>query len=123
MAITTVDTATGARLATGITMQPAFAVMTWRYWSPVPTADTVVPDHTQVISVTKANGQVQDTLTYTAAAMNRATVYGGDDGRTAVAALMAPRTGGAPGRHPARRRPVSRRPRGRPRSPRTATAR
>ena len=74
VAITTVDTATGARLATGITMQPAFALMTWRYWSPVPTADTVVPDHTQVIWVTKANGRVQDTLTYTAAAMNRATV-------------------------------------------------
>ena len=72
VATTVFDTATGARLFTGVNMQPAFALMTWRYWRNLPTADTTVPAHTEVISVTKANGQVQDTLTYTAAALNQA---------------------------------------------------
>jgi hypothetical protein len=74
VATTTFDTATGARLFTGVNMQPAFARMTWRSWLSIPTADTTVRAITQVISVTKANGQVQDTLTYTAAALNQATL-------------------------------------------------
>jgi hypothetical protein len=72
VATTTFDTATGARLFTGVTMQPAFAIMTWRSWLSIPTADTTAPARTVVISVTKANGQVQDTLTYTVAALNQA---------------------------------------------------
>jgi hypothetical protein len=74
VATTTFDTATGTRLFTGVNMQPAFARMTWRSWLSIPTADTTVRAITQVISVTKANGQVQDTLTYTAAALNQATL-------------------------------------------------
>jgi hypothetical protein len=74
VATTIFDTATGARLFTGVNMQPAFARMTWRSWLSIPTADTTVPNYTDVISVTKANGQVQDTLTYTAAALNQATL-------------------------------------------------
>ena len=71
VATTTFDTATGARLFTSVNMQPAFARMTWRSWLSIPTADTTVPNYTDVISLTKANGQVQDTLTYTPAALNR----------------------------------------------------
>jgi hypothetical protein len=74
VARTTFDTATGARLFTGVNMQPAGSIITWRSWGSIPTADTVVPNYTIVISVTKSNGQVQDTLTYTAAAMNQATL-------------------------------------------------
>jgi hypothetical protein len=72
VATTVFDTATGARLFTGVNMQPAFARMTWRSWLSIPTADTTVPNYTDVISLTKANGQVQDTLTYTAAALDQA---------------------------------------------------
>ena len=71
---TVYDNATGAPLFTFANMQPAGAIMTWRYWGSIPTADTVVPNYTDVISLFKANGQVQDTLTYTAAAMNQATL-------------------------------------------------
>ena len=74
VATTTFDTATGARLFTGVNMQPAFARITWRSWLSIPTADTTVPNYTDVISVTKANGQVQDTLTYTPAALNQLTL-------------------------------------------------
>jgi hypothetical protein len=74
VATTVFDTATGAQLFTGVNMQPAFARMTWRSWLSIPTADTTVPNYTDVISLTKANGQVQDTLTYTAAALNQATL-------------------------------------------------
>ena len=65
----------GSRRSGGMKVLPkwaAFTLMTWRYWGPVPTADSDAGDqHPVVISVTKANGQVQDTLTYIAAAMNR----------------------------------------------------
>ena len=53
-------------------MQPAGTLMTWRSWSTIPTADTTAPARTEVVSLIKANGQVQDTLTYTAAASNQA---------------------------------------------------
>ena len=72
MTITSYDTATGAWLSSGTNMQPAFAIMTWRYWSSIPTADTAAPAVTMVLSVTKANGQVQDTLTWTPAGMIQA---------------------------------------------------
>ena len=72
VATTTYDTATGARLFTSIDMQPAFARIVRRSWLSIPTADTTVPDRTVVISVTKANGQLQDTLTYTVAELNQA---------------------------------------------------
>jgi hypothetical protein len=72
VATTTFDTATGAQLFTGVNMQPAGAIMTWRYWDSIPTADTTVPAYTQVVSVTRANGQVQDTLTYTVATLDQA---------------------------------------------------
>ena len=69
---TVYDTATGARLFSSTDMQPAFARIVWQSWLSIPTADTTVLDRTVVISVTKANGQVQDTLTYTVAELNRA---------------------------------------------------
>jgi len=55
-----------------VNMQPAGAIMTRRYWGSIPTADTTAPAVTMVLSVTRANGQVQDTLTYTVAAMYQA---------------------------------------------------
>lgn len=71
VATTIFDTATGAQLSSSVNMQPAFARITWRTWLSIPAADTPVPNYTDVISVTKANGQVQDTLTYTPAALNQ----------------------------------------------------
>jgi hypothetical protein len=61
------DTATGALLFTGVTMQPAGMLMDWRSWSLIPAADATAPAQTIVISLVRANGQVQDTLTYTVA--------------------------------------------------------
>jgi hypothetical protein len=61
------DTATGALLFTGVNMQPAGMLMDWRSWSLIPAADATAPAQTIVISLVRANGQVQDTLTYTAA--------------------------------------------------------
>jgi hypothetical protein len=69
---TVFDNATSAALFTGVNMQPAGSIITWRSWSSVPTADTTVPNYTDVVSLIKANGQVQDTLTYTPAAMLQA---------------------------------------------------
>lgn len=66
------DTATGALLFTGVNMQPAGMLMTWRSWVRIPTADATAPATTIVDSLVRANGQVQDTLTYTAAAFNQA---------------------------------------------------
>jgi len=66
------DTATGALLFTGVTMQPAGMLETYRSWALIPTADTTAPARTIVDSLIRANGQVQDTLTYTAAALNQA---------------------------------------------------
>lgn len=59
------DTATGALLFTGVNMQPAGMLMDWRSWSLIPAADATPPAVTVVISLIRANGQVQDTLTYT----------------------------------------------------------
>ena len=78
VATTTFDTATGARLFTGVTMQPAGMLMDYRSWSPIPAADATAPAQTIVISLARANGQVQDTLTYTVADVYQAI-------RTAVA--------------------------------------
>jgi hypothetical protein len=61
------DTATGALLFTGVNMQPAGMLMDWRSWSLIPAADATAPAQTIVISLIRANGQVQDTLTYTVA--------------------------------------------------------
>jgi hypothetical protein len=72
VATTVFDTATGAQLFTGVNMQPAGMLMTWRSWTFIPTADTTAPARTMVVSLTRANGQVQDTLTYTAAEVNQA---------------------------------------------------
>ena len=72
VALTAFDTATGAQLSTSVNMEPAGMTMTFRWWLTIPTADTVAPAITDVISVTKANGQVQDTVTTTAAAVNAA---------------------------------------------------
>jgi hypothetical protein len=71
VATTTFDTATGKQLFTGVNMQPAGMLMTWRSWAFIPAAGATAPSLTEVISVTKANGQVQDTLTYTPAALNQ----------------------------------------------------
>ena len=72
VAVSTYDTATAALLNTGVNMQPAGAIITWRSWSNVPTAiDPTWANFTKVISLTKANGQVQDTLTYTVAQMQQ----------------------------------------------------
>jgi len=65
------DTATGALLFTGVTMQPAGMLETHRSWALIPTADTTAPARTIVSSLVRANGQIQDTLTYTVAAMNQ----------------------------------------------------
>lgn len=69
LAVTTrsFDTATGALLSTAVTTQPAGMLMDWRSWSPIPAADATAPAQTIVISLVRANGQVQDTLTYTVA--------------------------------------------------------
>jgi dihydrofolate reductase len=72
VALTTFDTATGAQLFTAVNMQPAAMLMTWRTWLSLPTAGTTAQPHTDVISVTRANGQVQDTRTFTAAALDQA---------------------------------------------------
>ena len=48
-------------------MQPAGMLMDWRSWSLIPAADATAPAQTIVISLVRANGQVQDTLTYTVA--------------------------------------------------------
>src|SRR3954451_25233218 len=69
---TTVFDATGAPLFTGVNMQPAFARIVWRSWVTIPTADTTVPNYTDVVSLFKANGQLQDKLTYTPAEVNQA---------------------------------------------------
>ena len=67
------DTATGALLFTGVNMQPAGMLMDWRSWSSVPAADTTPAAQTVVISLIRANGSVQDTLTYTVAEAYQAT--------------------------------------------------
>jgi hypothetical protein len=72
VALTAFDTATGAQLSTSVNMDPPGGRLTFRWWLTIPTADTTAPAITDVISVTRANGQVQDTVTTTAAAVNAA---------------------------------------------------
>jgi hypothetical protein len=73
VSLTTYDTATGAWLGSSGNMDPPGGQLTWRWWLGLPTTDsTTLPAHTLVISVTKPNGQVQDTVTTTAAALNDA---------------------------------------------------
>jgi hypothetical protein len=66
------DTATGALLFTGVNMQPAGMLMTWRSWAFIPAAGATVPAETIVDTLVRSNGQVQDTLTYTVAEMDQA---------------------------------------------------
>jgi len=66
------DTATGGLLFTGVNMQPAGMLMDYRSWSLVPAADATPAPVTVVISLIRANGQVQDTLTYTVAEVYQA---------------------------------------------------
>lgn len=71
--LTTYDTATGQWLGSSTNMDPPGGQLTWRWWLGLPTTDsTTVPAHTLVISVTRPNGQVQDTVTTTSAALNDA---------------------------------------------------